>query len=1513
MGSEAVTQVLALQRDQHLESALFHFRPGWSVRFVYGSTLYGEGVTLFINYPKDNKGFVRTHYNELAWKMDENKSKGASGADQTSLAIDVEFKLPGTFHYYFVLDSQPQVNCGSGYFLVEPLLQIGDAIKPLPLDSIQCQTVLTKSLGTFDTWKDVLAVAPKTGYNVIHFTPIQELGASNSVYSLKNHLKLNPSFGSNHGSELTYENIGQFVDYMNKEWSVLSITDVVLNHTANETPWIKEHPECCYNLANSPHLRPAFLLDRLLWHVSLDIISGKWESNGLGAEMNSEYHISKLKEIIHNYYLSEARIHEMFLMDIDQVLKEFAQLLWDYEGAEGKCSEDEVPGNINVVQDAEYRRYKSTIDMRGVFAMFGINGKKPSEGEVGAMCCELRSKLEHANSEITSRVNSHLNAAVENVASAVRYERLQHDGPKIKYVSREHPLVPQYFTFFMEDMELEKEERLIYDSKANVYFMAHNGWVMDYDPLKNFASPDSHVYIRRELIAWSDSVKLRYGETPQDCPFLWEYMRKYVEEVARTFHGIRLDNCHCTPIRAAEYLIDAARAIKPDLYVVAELFTSSEHLDNLFVNRLGINSLIRESMACRDAHELGRCVHRFGGDPVGAFERPTFVPLQKSMAHAIYFDSTHDNECVVVKRSPYDLLATAAVIAMSSCATGSNRGYDELVPHHINIVTEKRKYALWTEDEKLPLDGSLVSSKSGILLAKKAFNDLHLRLGLEGYTQLFVDQVDGNVIAVTRHNPKNLKSVLLVARTSFTKQDANETGFIRNITVSGKINEILFEAKMTGSPDNYSKNGSVINGIQGFCGELKEHLDVSQSEMVTVTSAQGENSIGFKRFTPGSVIAFDVSLEDAHLDAINQLKKISSTAMAAGSELCNMVAKLNLDDLNHVLFRTDQEEKDEHGTGVYEIPNFGRFNYCGLAGLMIHWKDIRTTNDLGHPICGNLRDGNWLPSYLSGRLLWRDSTKPLGNWLLETFDNLSRIPRYLIPRYFDAIIAPLYSMCLTVALENMSSFVANGSQLTQHLAIGSVALVGFNPSAPLPPLAKSLAKQPATRLIDAIEHPVCPTIAAGFPHFASGYMRNWGRDTFIALRGLLLTTHRFSEARNIILGFATTLRHGLIPNLLDRGISSRYNCRDAVWFWLQCIKDYCDMYPNGEGLSLLNDPVQRLYPEDDSEAKVQEQVEQPLHQVMQEALEKHFSGVDFMERNWGKRIDEQMTEPGFNVKAGVNRVTGFVYGGNKHNCGTWMDKMGSSAKAGNKGVPSSPRDGSAVEIVGLSRSVLSWLAKLKQKSLWPYDGVSNASETWSYKDWVEKIDANFEKNFFVELDSKHPLANRREIYKDTFGATEEWQDFQLRSNLVVAMAVAPEMFNKSHAQRTLAICKEVMLGPLGMKTLDPSDWNYLPNYDNSNDSDDKRVAQGFNYHQGPEWLWPMGYYLRAQYIFSDDKAAAVNHINEVLARHYQYIEKDSWLGLPELTNSNGSHCEHSCRTQAWSLATLLDVLYDMEN
>jgi len=69
--------------------------------------------------------------------------------------------------------------------------------------------------------------------------------------------------------------------------------------------------------------------------------------------------------------------------------------------------------------------------------------------------------------------------------------------------------------------------------------------------------------------------------------------------------------------------------------------------------------------------------------------------------------------------------------------------------------------------------------------------------------------------------------------------------------------------------------------------------------------------------------------------------------------------------------------------------------------------------------------------------------------------------------------------------------------------------------------------------------------------------------------------------------------------------------------------------------------------------------------------------------------------------------------------------------------------------------------------------------TWTYKEWNEKIQKNFETHFWIpEKNSSqmqvepHPeLINRRCIYKDTVGASNKWGDYQLRCNYAVAMAV----------------------------------------------------------------------------------------------------------------------------------------------
>ena len=87
------------------------------------------------------------------------------------------------------------------------------------------------------------------------------------------------------------QDVAKLVAMMKEEWGVLSLTDLVFNHSANESPWLQEHPECSYNMINSPHLKPAYLLDRILWHFSLDVGANKYADQGVPAELRSENHL----------------------------------------------------------------------------------------------------------------------------------------------------------------------------------------------------------------------------------------------------------------------------------------------------------------------------------------------------------------------------------------------------------------------------------------------------------------------------------------------------------------------------------------------------------------------------------------------------------------------------------------------------------------------------------------------------------------------------------------------------------------------------------------------------------------------------------------------------------------------------------------------------------------------------------------------------------------------------------------------------------------------------------------------------------------------------------------------------------------------------------------------------------------------------------------------------------------------------------------------------------------------
>jgi predicted glycogen debranching enzyme len=153
------------------------------------------------------------------------------------------------------------------------------------------------------------------------------------------------------------------------------------------------------------------------------------------------------------------------------------------------------------------------------------------------------------------------------------------------------------------------------------------------------------------------------------------------------------------------------------------------------------------------------------------------------------------------------------------------------------------------------------------------------------------------------------------------------------------------------------------------------------------------------------------------------------------------------------------------------------------------------------------------------------------------------------------------------------------------------------------------------------------SILAGYHWFA-----DWGRDTFIALPGLLLSTGRYEEAKQVLQTFVSNLNEGMIPNYFDDyGGLPHYNSIDASLWFVNAAYQY-----------LIVSEDKKTYKKD-------------LFPAIAQIIEKYCRGTRFE-----IHADED----------------GLISGGNPDTQLTWMD-------ARCNGVSFTPRYGKAVEVNAL--------------------------------------------------------------------------------------------------------------------------------------------------------------------------------------------------------------------------------------
>ncbi|KAF2474646.1 glycogen debranching enzyme [Lindgomyces ingoldianus] len=1511
--------------------------PAYIVRFqIEGCSSVCRHGSLWVNIPVKGEKFRRSYYREYKLKPDFNGTT----------EIDIPIHEANAYSFYTTYTPLPQwsftdvaspepTRTPTYYIDVCPKLTLQG--QQMPIDSIAVFSILSKFMGSYPTdWDNHLRGISQRGYNMVHFTPLMTRGDSNSPYSIFDQLQFDQ--GSFPNGE---KDVARMVKKMQQELNMLAMTDVVWNHTANNSKWLEVHPEAGYNVDTAPWLRPALDLDTALMKYSKDL-----RVLGMPTKIGSIDDLLKIMDGVKQRVLGGCKLWEYYVLDVERDTDAIVQAWCAGEASfpENGFGQAGIRGLDEVKEWALKRKADWLVDfaLRGgdrmgerfrrrmdpnvgaglLSALFGrFDSRTSSTPDQRAAHGTIYRILEEVNLQFYREYDGDAAEIMEQLFNRIKYCRLDVHGPKLGEITVGSPLIEPYFTRLPLNETTKKHN-------PEALALVNNGWVWAADAMRDNAGWKSRAYLRREVIVWGDCVKLRYGDGPEDNPFLWDHMAKYTRLMAKYFQGFRIDNCHSTPIHLAEYMLDQARSVNPNIFVCAELFSGSEEMDFKFVMRLGICCLIRECMQAWSTQELSRLVHRHGGVPIGSFETDEVLnadrsiedsaatnakspaklevihKIKRSPVHALFMDCTHDNETPAQKRDARDTLPSAALVAMCASATGSVMGFDEIYPELIELVHEKRLYSS-VNSTSGPVKAQ--AGEGGIGGIKKILNGIHVEMGKKEYTETYIHH-DNEYITVHRVHPQTRRGYFLIAHTAFPGY-GNGNGGLGPTKLPGT------KAKLIGSwmleVDNSPETRAMVTDdkklLRGLPSQTKELRDIVVESMEDSTTINVPD-----KFPPGSIALFETWVPSAeHSEGLD--KYVTTGARTAFKDL-------TLSDLNIILYRCDGEERDEseNKDGTYNIPGHGQLVYAGLQGWWSVVSDIVNDNNLSHPLCNHLREGQWALDYCVGRLERVSKKRKYARiqapakWLKDRFDAIRKIPSYLLPRSFAMVIQTAYNAAVDRNLELMAENVRNGQQFLKSLALVSTQVTGYMNSASLWP-DKSV-----------------PSMAAGLPHFAYDWARCWGRDICISARGLYMGTGRYADAKEHILAFASVLKHGMIPNLLGAGKLPRYNSRDSVWWFLQNIQDYTKIVP--DGLDILQDKVKRrFFPYDDiwfpPNDKRAYSKSSTIEDVIQEALQRHASGMDFREYNAGPDIDSQMKSEGFNLKIWTDWETGIIFGGNQWNCGTWMDKMGESEKAGSKGVPGTPRDGAAVEITGMLYSCLRWVAQLHEDGDYKYEGVTleGGKKVISFKAWADKIQANFERCYYVprrpdqdvNYDVNTKIVNRRGIYKDLYRSGKEYEDYQLRPNFPVAMVVAPDLFDPEHALYALQMADRILLGPQGMKTLDPSDYNYRPYYINSEDSTDFHTSKGRNYHQGPEWLWPTGFFLRALLKFDlkrrktpEERVESYQQVTRRLAGCMKAIQESAWAGLTELTQKDGAFCGDSCPTQSWSAGCIIDLFQD---
>ena len=226
---------------------------------------------------------------------------------------------------------------------------------------------------------------------------------------------------------------------------------------------------------------------------------------------------------------------------------------------------------------------------------------------------------------------------------------------------------------------------------------------------------------------------------------------------------------------------------------------------------------------------------------------------------------------------------------------------------------------------------------------------------------------------------------------------------------------------------------------------------------------------------------------------------------------------------------------------------------------------------------------------------------------------------------------------------------------------------------------------------------------------------------------------------------------------------------------------------------------------------------------------------------------------------------------------TWMD-----AKVGDWVV--TPRHGKPVEIQALWYNALRVMENLAGRFNEP-----NAKQ--QYGAMADKARASFNKLFWNEQAGC--------LYDVING---DIRDASIRPNQVIAISLANTMVPKDRAVSILSVIERELLTLRGLRTLSPSDPNYIGRYEGAPGTRDGA------YHQGTVWPWLMGAYITASVKTLGRKG---RRLAAAWLENFQQHLLEAGLGqVSEIFDGDAPHAPRGCIAQAWSVAELLRAIVE---